>query len=233
VAEDRREQPGLSSPILGDAPLGAARPGEPLVLGTQTERLLGAVATQLTAALDAMPELVAVIGGDHTLVRVNRAMASVAGAHPRDLIGRKCHEVLHGLDRPWPECPHRQALRDRKSVTREILDPRVGLPLEVTCTPVPDGEGALLGTVHVARDISEQKRAAQLRETLIAELQQALASVRQLNGLLPICSFCKRIRDDRGYWEQVEVYIRDHSQATFSHGLCPECMKAHYPDFSA
>jgi hypothetical protein len=51
-----------------------------------------------------------------------------------------------------------------------------------------------------------------------------------LTGFLPICASCKKIRDDKGYWEQVEVYIRDHSEAEFSHGICPECMKKLYPD---
>lgn len=63
------------------------------------------------------------------------------------------------------------------------------------------------------------------------ELQAALDKVKQLSGLLPICSHCKKIRDDEGYWQQVEVYIRDHSEAEFSHGICPECMKSFYGDF--
>jgi two-component system, response regulator PdtaR len=64
-----------------------------------------------------------------------------------------------------------------------------------------------------------------------AELQEALDKVKLLSGLLPICSHCKKIRDDEGYWQQVEVYIRDHSEAEFSHGICPECMRSFYPDF--
>jgi DNA-binding response OmpR family regulator len=57
----------------------------------------------------------------------------------------------------------------------------------------------------------------------VSELQDALASVKQLRGLLPICSYCKRIRDDNQYWQQVEGYITDHSDAKFSHGICPSC----------
>ena len=62
------------------------------------------------------------------------------------------------------------------------------------------------------------------------ELQKALEEIRTLKGIVPICSFCKKIRDDRGYWEQVEVYVRRHSHADFSHGICPECMKKHYSE---
>jgi PAS domain-containing protein len=79
-------------------------------------------------------------------------------------------------------------------------------------------------------DITERKGAEAEREKLIRELQEALASVKQLSGLLPICASCKKIRDDKGYWTQIESYIRDHSEAEFSHGICPDCMKKLYPD---
>jgi len=65
---------------------------------------------------------------------------------------------------------------------------------------------------------------------LIKELQEALAKVKTLSGLLSICASCKKIRDDKGYWNQIETYIRDHSQAEFSHGLCPDCLEKLYPD---
>jgi len=58
-----------------------------------------------------------------------------------------------------------------------------------------------------------------------------LGTVKKLSGMLPICASCKKIRDDKGYWTQIEAYIRDHSEAEFSHGICPECMKKLYPEF--
>jgi AmiR/NasT family two-component response regulator len=63
------------------------------------------------------------------------------------------------------------------------------------------------------------------------ELQAALAHVKALSGLLPICASCKKIRSDDGYWQQVEVYLREHSNAEFTHGLCPDCLTKLYPDF--
>ncbi len=68
------------------------------------------------------------------------------------------------------------------------------------------------------------------REQVISELQTALDNIQTLRGLLPICASCKKIRDDDGYWHQVEVYIRDHSEAEFSHSICPLCTKKLYPD---
>ena len=68
------------------------------------------------------------------------------------------------------------------------------------------------------------------KEELILDLQKALAEVKKLSGMLPICSSCKKIRDDEGYWQQIEEYIRDHSEAEFTHGICNDCVKELYPD---
>ena len=100
-----------------------------------------------------------------------------------------------------------------------------------TCQPVCDEQGAFAGTRGSNKDITSRKQAEEERERLIGELQQALAQVKQLSGFLPICASCKKIRDDNGYWTQIEAYIRDHSQAEFSHGICPECMKKLYPEY--
>jgi hypothetical protein len=79
--------------------------------------------------------------------------------------------------------------------------------------------------LSIARDITDRKQAQAAREKLIGELKEALAHVKSLKGLLPICSWCKRIRDDKGYWLEVEAYLHDHSEMDFSHGICPECME--------
>lgn len=81
--------------------------------------------------------------------------------------------------------------------------------------------------------IAARKKAAEEQEKLIAELHQALAEIKTLSGLLPICASCKKIRDDKGYWNQIETYISTHSEAEFSHGICPECMKKLYPQFAS
>jgi PAS domain S-box-containing protein len=80
-------------------------------------------------------------------------------------------------------------------------------------------------------NVNERKRTAFERERLIKELQDAIADIKVLSGLVPICSNCKKIRDDKGYWTQLEGYIQAHSQAKFSHGVCPECMVKLYPNY--
>jgi PAS domain S-box-containing protein len=77
----------------------------------------------------------------------------------------------------------------------------------------------------VARDITEPKRAEAERESLVRQLQAALAEVGTLQGFLPICSYCKSIRDDQNYWESVETYISKHTNTRFSHSICPACYR--------
>ena len=69
------------------------------------------------------------------------------------------------------------------------------------------------------------------REKLYLELKDAMTQIKTLKGIIPICAKCKKIRDDKGYWGQVEIYIREHSEAEFSHGICPECKEELYGDF--
>lgn len=76
----------------------------------------------------------------------------------------------------------------------------------------------------------ELKQTRDRLEQAVGELSQALANVKQLSGLLPICSFCKKVRDDHGYWEQVEAFVTSHSEARFTHGICPECVEKNFPE---
>ncbi|MEN6319321.1 MAG: PAS domain S-box protein [Syntrophaceae bacterium] len=85
-------------------------------------------------------------------------------------------------------------------------------------------------TINFLIDITIRKKAEEDREKLILELREALSKIKTLSGLLPICSSCKKIRDDKGYWNQIESYISQHSEAEFSHSICPECAKNLYPD---
>jgi hypothetical protein len=97
------------------------------------------------------------------------------------------------------------------------------VPVIVSSRPLFD-DGNFTGMLSVITDITER---VQMEEAL----RESLAKIKTLGGLIPICASCKKIRDDKGYWQQVEVYIRDHSEAEFSHGLCPECAQRLYPEF--
>jgi sigma-B regulation protein RsbU (phosphoserine phosphatase) len=86
----------------------------------------------------------------------------------------------------------------------------------------------LMARVGVGRRVAELQQALALR---VGELEATLAEIKTLKGLIPMCASCKKIRDDQGFWQQVEGYLMQHSQAEFSHGLCPECMEKHYPEY--
>jgi HAMP domain-containing protein len=104
--------------------------------------------------------------------------------------------------------------------------------LEIPYTRYRDEFGSLSRSFSGFRkSLIEKKQAEQEREKLIIELKDAIANIKTLSGLLPICAGCKKIRNDQGYWQQLESYLADHSEADFSHGICPECAKKLYPDY--
>lgn len=89
-----------------------------------------------------------------------------------------------------------------------------------------------LHLVNITIEIGIYKhRMERERTKLVAELQEALSHVRTLSGMLPICAWCKKIRDDAGYWQEVETYIHRHSNAEFSHGICPDCQERYHREF--
>jgi PAS domain S-box-containing protein len=102
--------------------------------------------------------------------------------------------------------------------------------LENVFKAIWDKKGQIAGLHGVSRDITKRK---QIQEALIQErdrLQDAVLKIKKLSGLLPICSSCKKIRNDKGYWNLLETYIQDHSEAEFTHSICPDCAKELYPD---
>ena len=89
----------------------------------------------------------------------------------------------------------------------------------------------LAGVVLISPLFKTIRHSEENQRMLANELRDTLSKVKTLSGMMPICASCKKIRDDKGYWNQIEGYIRDHSEAEFSHGLCPDCAKKLYPDF--
>jgi len=170
----------------------------------------------------------------------NPSAAALTQYEIEELIGKDAHSLLHhskpnGSPYPEEECPIYDTFL--KGISRnnrnEVFWKKGGTSFEVAYSGAPIREdGRIVGAVVTFLDISEVKQAELERERLINELRDALAQVRTLKGYLPICAHCKKIRNDKGYWEQIEKYIRDHSEAEFSHGICPDCAKKLYPEFS-
>jgi PAS domain S-box-containing protein len=100
-----------------------------------------------------------------------------------------------------------------------------------SAVPFIDETGSIVGFYGIAKDISERKKKEEEMRNLISKLQKAIEEIRTLKGIVPICCHCKKIRDDEGFWEQVEAYVSKHTEAQFSHSICPDCMKSLYPEF--
>jgi PAS domain S-box-containing protein len=97
------------------------------------------------------------------------------------------------------------------------------IPVSITISPIRNLAGEILGASSIVRDLRQEKRGEVERRHLNRRLLDAARELKALSGMLPICASCKRIRDDQGYWEQVESYISRRSEVVFSHSLCPEC----------
>ena len=175
----------------------------------------------------------AIIGKDldGTIVSWNAGARLLYGYAPEEVIGKPI-TILQSAEALDETTGFLERVRKGEPIhhfetTRRTRDGRL-VPVSLTISPVRDASGKLVGVSTIGRDISETKKAEAERERLVADLQTALGKVKTLRGLLPICSSCKKIRDDNGYWNQIEFYIRERSDASFTHGICPDCAEQLY-----
>ena len=165
---------------------------------------------------------------------VSPAVERITGFSPQEWLA---HYSMHYTDNP--------VNKSAVNATEEMLRTGVEGPpyiievnhkngdkiwLEINKQPYR-ADGRIAGFIGVARDITRRMSLEEERENLIAELQDALASIKTLKGMLPICSSCKKVRDDKGYWNQIEAYVSEHSDAEFTHAICPDCAQRLYPDY--
>ncbi|MDB6022286.1 MAG: putative sensor protein [Pedosphaera sp.] len=120
---------------------------------------------------------------------------------------------------------------ERYETVRVRKDGKV-LDISLSLSPIKDEGGKVIGVSAIERDITARKREEEVRLKLIQELTDALGNIKTLTGLLPICASCKKIRDDGGYWQKVESYISAHTGAEFTHGICPDCLRQLYPEYT-
>jgi PAS domain S-box-containing protein len=184
-------------------------------------------------------EGVLVIDEQGRLEFMNPEAERLLGWSAQELIGTELHEMIHhrkaeGLLLPAAECASLRVLKTGKRAGTDddvfIRKDGTAFPVSYISAPVID-EGKVVAVVIAFHDITQRKQAEQERERLILEHLDALSKIKTLSGMLPICSSCKRIRDDAGYWTQIETYLNEHSEAEFSHGMCPECAEKMYPEY--
>jgi PAS domain S-box-containing protein len=172
---------------------------------------------------------------DGTILQVNGALGTMLGfEHPADASGHHALEFFMTAEEhaAWRE----NIERDGTLIGHETqIHRRDGslLWVEISARALRDGISGSTFYEGSVEDISQRRGAQQERERLIAELRGALSHAKQLSGLLPICSSCKKIRDDRGEWNPMEVYIQQRSDASFTHSFCPDCVRRLYPEIFA
>ena len=165
---------------------------------------------------------------DLKIVYQNEMLISYFGDHR----GEKCHQAYNESGTPCVPCPVLASFEDGIIRTTEMIRPtKKGIAsFEVTTSPLRDAAGDIIACIEVVRNVDQRKKLEEERENLIHDLQEALANIKTMSGLIPICAGCKKIRVDSGFWQQIEAYISDHSEAVFSHGICPECAIKLYPE---
>jgi PAS domain S-box-containing protein len=159
------------------------------------------------------------------IVDVNPAALALIGLSGDAVIGQPAAQVL----RPWQAVF--ESFQDARDLHTDIVVEQAGAlcNYDLRIWPLTDRRGHVTGRLVVWRDITERRQLETEQVKLILSLQEALAQVKTLSGLLPMCASCKKIRDDQGYWRQVEEYIGTHTGAEFTHGICPECAARLYP----
>jgi len=189
-------------------------------------------AQRMRAVLESLSDPILVINNNQKIEWMNRAAYDLLLGISCPLKTMLCYECFHKREAPCDDneepCPMKRVSDSGKPVTIVHEHYRAdGLRrlYEITATPLWSQDGTFQGIVESMRDITEHRRVEQERESLITELQKSLSEIKVLKGLIPICAWCKKVRNDKGYWEKVEKYIEKHSDARFTHGICNECLQ--------
>jgi len=156
-----------SSPILKDGEtVGIQGIIRDITERKKAEEEIKKAAEEWGRTFNAIADLVFIVDKDFTITKMNKAFPEALKLKPEDIIGKKCYELLHKSDKPWPGCPFEKTKKDKEPCTQEVEDPNIGIPLLISTSPIFDDNGKLIGAVHIARDITERKNTEQsLRES--------------------------------------------------------------------
>lgn len=180
--------------------------------------------------MDSLPDMILEVDSNLTIVWANKTALDL---NP-DAIGQTCYESFPGKKKACEGCYCSKALKTGKieaGIMCQAASKTSGESYwENTGIPLKNDINKTSTVLEVSRNVTDRVLAETEKEKLIQELKLALSDIKTLRGLLPICSHCKKIRDDKGYWQQIEGYIQENSDAKFSHGICRECSDKLYGD---
>ena len=180
--------------------------------------------------VDNMQDLLCELDREGRYLYVSQNYVAVLGYEPGGLLGRKAFELVHPDDQPAATVIFNSPDGEGRAVFRYRHQNGEWRWLESTGKAYTTAEGESRDVV-ISRDITERKAKEEEHEAHRILLQHALDNIKTLRGLLPICSHCKKIRDNQGQWHMVETYVKDRADVDFSHGICPDCLNKHYSQF--
>lgn len=179
--------------------------------------------------LNALDNPILVIDRNYKIVATNSAACTSFCLSLDKIVGQECFKVTHKVDKPcWQtgtHCPAKVTfeLKEKTTVIHQHTHAGKTVFEEIIAAPIFDDQREVNFIVEEFIDMTEMIQSKEIVEHLKTE-------IKTLRGIIPICCSCKNIRDDKGYWQQVEAYIRDRSEAEFSHSICPECFEKLYPE---
>jgi PAS domain S-box-containing protein len=141
------------------------------------------VSEEWKKTFDAISDFMFILDTDFRFVRVNKAICDALKKEPSELIGKRCFEVLHGTDKPWPNCPYKETFVTKKATTEEVNDPNFDFPLLVTVSPIFDDKGEFFGVVHIAKDITKLKDTEQHLKKVNERLEVMNEKLHVVGGL--------------------------------------------------
>ena len=203
--------------------------------GRRTAQGVRAAEEQFRMIVEKSQDILCIRSADGLMRYASPSIHPLLGYKQEEVVGTTCLEVIHPEDRIAVEIARDELLKNpgaRDSVQFRALHANGSwVALEVVAYNLLD-DPDIRGLVINGRDISERRQTEAEKEKLIKELREAAARANSLTGLLPICACCKKVKHAAGQWQQIETYIREHSQIEFSHGMCPECSRLWYPEYS-
>lgn len=204
-------------------PLGNVVSAAALFWGVYRHQMLDLAPFARHALVDTLDDGILIVDGQGRILDANVRLGALAGVEPRALLGQPLAGAPDGAIGEALRAAYAAGAAVTPAPAPSVVD---GRSFELRAVPVGGADACVL----VVHDVTERQRWQDEQTRLIGELQAALRDVKTLSGLLPICAGCKKIRDDEGAWQPMERYIRDRTDARFSHGMCPECVAIWYPE---